>query len=320
MWFENYLRGRKQMVVASEGKSVWSSIGRGVPQGSILGLLLFTDGLPAVVKQCTVNLYADETTLYCCCRDPQEVKYALEADLEAVANWIDANNLKMNIGKTQLVILCRNRWSNECDNLVISYRGVDIARKGSSQYLGVTMDSQLKRKVHIQHVRQKCFMSLSKLWRVSHFLPTPTRVKIYNALVLPHLDYCCVLWHSCGSVLTQKVEQIQIITSSSSYTPSETLRSSYTGWHCHNDERCSSYRFSTGAYTVELQSTFAQSSHWIGKCNMQELEAKITSTWRGPVHEFQASLLWNQLPSELKELTQPLLKGQYMHTRCCDYL
>ena len=108
MWFENYLRGRKQRVVACDGKSVWSSIGRGVPQGSILGLLLFND-LPTVVKQCTVNLYADETTLYCCYRDPQEVKYALEADLEAVANWIDVNNLKMNIGKTQLMVLYRNR-------------------------------------------------------------------------------------------------------------------------------------------------------------------------------------------------------------------
>ena len=117
-----------------------------------------------------------------------------------------------------------------CDNLTISHRGVDIACKGSIQYLGVTVDSQLKWKEHIQHVRQKCFMSLSKLRRVSHFFPTPTRLKIYNALVLPHLDYCCVLWHSCGSVLTQKVERIQnygmrIITSFSRYTPSETLRS-----------------------------------------------------------------------------------------------
>ena len=106
-----------------------------------------------------------------------------------------------------------------CDNLIISHGGVDIVCKGSIWYPSVSMP-----------VRQRCFMSLSKLQRVSQFLPTPTRVKIYNTLVLPHLDYCCVLWHSCGSVLTQKVEQIQmrIITFSSGYTPSETLRS-YTG-------------------------------------------------------------------------------------------
>ena len=223
MRFEDYLRGRKQRVVACVEKSVWSSIERGVPQGSILGLFLFivfADDLPTVVKQCTVNLYADDTTVYCCCRDPQEVRCALEAEMEAVAKWIDANNLKIYIGKTQFMVLYRNRKRNVCDNLVISHRGVEIAWSGSIQYLGVTVDSQLEWKEHIQHVRQKCFMSLSKLQRVSHFLPTPTRLKIYNALVLPHLDYCCVLWHSCGSVLTQKVEQIQnygmrIITSSS---------------------------------------------------------------------------------------------------------
>ena len=76
MWFENYLRGRKQRVVPCGRKSVWSSTGRGVPQGSILGPLLFTvfaNDLSTGVKQCTVNLYTDDTTLYCCCRDPQEV-------------------------------------------------------------------------------------------------------------------------------------------------------------------------------------------------------------------------------------------------------
>ena len=128
---------------------------------------------------------------------------------------IDANNLKMNIGKMQLMAPCRNRRRNVCNSLIISRRGVDIAHKGSIRYLGVTVDSQLKWKEHIQHVKQKCIMSLSK---------------IYNALVLPYLDYCCVLWYSCGSVLTQKVEQIlnygmRIITSSSRYTPSETVRS-----------------------------------------------------------------------------------------------
>lgn len=80
MWFENYLRGRKQrdLHVCGE-KSAWS-IRKGVPQGSILGSLIFTvfaNDLPTVVKQCTVNLYVDDTTLYCCCRDPQEVKWKL---------------------------------------------------------------------------------------------------------------------------------------------------------------------------------------------------------------------------------------------------
>ena len=140
---------------------------------------------------------------------------------------IDANNLKMNIGKMQLMAPCRNRRRNVCNNLIISRRGVDIAHKGSILYLGVAVDSQLKWKEHIQHVRQKCFMSLSKSAKSQ---PTPTQLKIYNALVLPYLDYCCVVWYSCGSVLTQKVEQIlnygmRIITSSSRYIPSETVRS-----------------------------------------------------------------------------------------------
>ena len=76
------------------------------------------------------------------------MRCALEADMEAVAKWIDADNLRMNIGKTQFMVLCRNRKRNMCDNLIISHKGVDIARKGSIRYLGVTVDNQLTEGTH----------------------------------------------------------------------------------------------------------------------------------------------------------------------------
>ena len=181
------------------------------------------------------------------------------------------------------------------------------------------MDSGLKWNIkeHIQHVRQKCFMSLSKLRRVSHFLPTPTRLKIYNALVIPHLDYYCVLWHSCGSVLTEKVEQIQnyrmrIITSSSKYTPSETLRSKlHCSWMTLSQRRevfqlSLVHRCIHGVVPKYLRSKFTlnremQYARTRGQNNIH-LGRPSTNFYRNSF-EFQAALLWNRLPSELKELT-----------------
>ena len=73
----------------------------------------------------------------------------MEADMDGVANWIDANDLEMNVEKTQFMVLCRNRKRSMCNNLIISHREVDIAHTGSIRYLGVTVDSQLKWKEHI---------------------------------------------------------------------------------------------------------------------------------------------------------------------------
>ena len=173
------------------------------------------------------------------------------------------------------------------------------------------MDSQLKWKEHIQHVRQKCFISLYKLRRVSYFLPTPTWVKIYNALVLPHLDYCCVLWHSCGSVLTQNVEQIQnygmrIITSSCRYTPSETLRSKLHWMTLSQRQevfqlslvhRCihsGAPKYLHSKFTLNREMQYARTR---GQNNIHLRRPCTNFYWNS--FEFQAALSWNRLPSEL---------------------
>ena len=91
------------------------------------------------------------------------------------------------------------------------------------------MDEDLKWKKHIKEVWKKCFIGLSQMRRISQFLPLQTRKSLYNALVLPHIDYCCVIWHDCGATLAQGIERIQnygmrVITSSPPRTPSAELR------------------------------------------------------------------------------------------------
>ena len=103
-WFKDYLTGRMQRVCVDSTFSDWTTITRGVPQGSILGPLLFliyVNDLPDVATQCTLNLYADDTTLYYSDKDPLKVQRALNVDLDQTARWIKANGLRMNIAKTQ---------------------------------------------------------------------------------------------------------------------------------------------------------------------------------------------------------------------------
>ena len=91
-WFSSYLSGRQQRVCLDGSFSDWASISKGVPQGSILGPLLFlvfVNDLPTAVERCSVNLYADDTTIYFASKDPSHVQSALTIDLENIASWID---------------------------------------------------------------------------------------------------------------------------------------------------------------------------------------------------------------------------------------
>ena len=95
--------------------------------------------------------------------------------------------------------------------------------------LGVVLDDGLTWQEQIANVRRKCFAGLAKLRRVKDVLPADTKKKIYNAIVLPHLDYCCVVWQECSVELRRKVETIQnygmrLILSKPARTPSVGLR------------------------------------------------------------------------------------------------
>ena len=211
-WFKGYLAGRKQRVIVDGASSGWSEVVCGVPQGSILGplmFLIFVNDLPDVVSKCMVNLYADDTTIYYANKDSKKVTITLNADLSSIVDCIEHNRLKMKINKTQLMTLGRKACKHQYDQIRVNVRGTNIAKSDQVKYLGVIVDSDLSWKAHIAKIRQKAFAALASIRRTSHFLPSKTCKTMYNSTVLPHLDYCSTIWHSCSSTLSQSIERIQ---------------------------------------------------------------------------------------------------------------
>ena len=175
--------------------------------------------------------YADDTTLYFTSDNVSGLSKSLNADLEGVENWVEQNGLKLNEMKTQMLLLGWRKRAQELGDVNVELKGQKVERCGKVKYLGVWIDEDLSWRDHIEAVRRKCYAGLAKISRLRDSLPAVTKRRIYNALVLPHLDYCCVVWQECGKVLQQKVERIQnyamrLICSKPPRTSSQDLRKS----------------------------------------------------------------------------------------------
>ena len=168
-----------------------------------------------------------DTTLSHVSRDAA-LESGMTEDLESVARWVDANKLRLNARKTQMLLMSRKRREQELEQVGVRVGDQEVERSRKVKCLGIMIDDGLKWQEHNGHVRRKCFASLAKLRRQRDVLPVSTKKKLYNAIALPYLDYCSVVWHEC-SVQLKKVERIQNyrmrpILSQPARAPSDELR------------------------------------------------------------------------------------------------
>ena len=214
-WFCSYLHRRMQRVCVGGELSNSVAMEKGVPQGSILGPLLFlvyVNDLPNTIVHSSTRQYADDTTLVLVSKNREDLERCLEEDLLAMNKWTEANKLtnpNPNVQKTQLMVLARNRRQKEADQVDIKLEGRKLERSTLVKCLGVIFDDKLKFTEHIKAVKRRACAGLTKLRMLQHSLPPNIKTKLYNAIVLPHLDYCSVIWMECARSLRLELQKLQ---------------------------------------------------------------------------------------------------------------
>jgi len=206
---KSYLTSRTQCVEVEGIKSGYTNIKIGVPQGSILGPLLFLlyiNDFPIICKHSKCILYADDTAIFFESDNTIQLQNMLNNDLPSICKWLQANKLSLNTEKTYCQIY---NMSRKEINPTVSLNGKNIQFVNKTKYLGMWIDDKLSWSEHIDYVSTTISTSIGILYRSKYFLDQNTRMLLYNSLVLPHLNYCAIIWAHTFSTYMEKIEILQ---------------------------------------------------------------------------------------------------------------
>ena len=209
-WFRNYLSNRKQYVQYKNCKSSVHDILCGVPQGSVLGPLLFiiyTNDLPNCLKLSKTILFADDTTMYLSSNNLTYLYNNINEELDSLKDWFRANKLSLNVSKTNYVIF-NNKNIIIPDQLKLKIGDELIELKNTVKFLGIYIDSKLDWHDHIKFIKNKLSSGNYAINRIKHLLSHKHLITLYYSLIYPYLDYGIILW---GSTHTSYLKQIQIM-------------------------------------------------------------------------------------------------------------
>ena len=190
-WFSSYLYQRKQFVHYMGNDSHVQTIKCGVPQGSVLGPLLFiiyTNDLPGCLNLTKSILFADDTTIYLSSNNISYLYTTMNGELIKPTDWFRANKLSLNISKTNYILFTyQNR--QVVTNIDLQLSDISIERTKYTKFLGIYIDEKFKWDEHINVMKTKISKSFFAINKVKHILPRNMLTTLYYSLIYPYLTY-----------------------------------------------------------------------------------------------------------------------------------
>ena len=199
-WFRSYLTGRKQYVHINSISSDPGLVTCGVPQGSILGPLLFliyvNDMETSIDSDCKLILYADDSAIFYAHKDPHVISSKLGSVLDKCSTWLVNNKLSLHLGKTECILFGPKRKLNDFKDFSIVCNNHVIKSADHVKYLGVIIDNSLCGEYIVDSIVQKVNSRLKFLYRQARFLDLKCKMSLCSSLIQCHIDYASSAWYS----------------------------------------------------------------------------------------------------------------------------
>ena len=210
-WIRSYLSERSQKVTVNGTTSSERSITCGVPQGSILGPLLFLiylNDLNEALQNCLVFHFADDTNLLFSHKNSDHLHKIINQELKILFEWLCANRLSLNASKTEFIIF-RPPKKTLVDRVTLKLNGIKIYESPKIKYLGILLDNRLTWKHHIHELSKKLSRSLGMIYKIRHFCTPVVLRSLYFSLFNSHLSYGLAVWGNCNGIYSEKLKILQ---------------------------------------------------------------------------------------------------------------
>ena len=328
-WFTSYLSSRTAVTSINNSTSTPKPVTVGVPQGSILGPLLFLiyiNDLPDCLNNCKSILYADDTLLYYSAKSVKDLQAIINDDLQSLSHWLNDSLLTLNYDKTKFMIFTNRQRSTPSD-INITINNKTVLQATSFKYLGLTLTPDLSWQEHIDNMITKISQRLGVLRRIKQFLDLDTRCTLYTSLILPLFDYADTIWGDKNNVvlmnslqtLENKAAKI-ILDELPWYSATEALRR--LNWtklqtRRHNHRCTFIYKCMNGFIDFNFDLVKNENIHDHDTRRRSNLHLPKARTNKGKHRPaYQASLDFNNLETELKN-AESLPKFKTLLKRRC---
>lgn len=210
----NYLKNRQQKVIVNNTQSEWWETNQGVPQGTVLGPLLFllyvNDMSDVIGNDCSIAQFADDTLLSVSRKDPEEAARILAHTVDKIVIYFESHKLRINVDKTKFMVLHGAKLKSKVElnnGVVLKLHDQTIEQVKEAKYLGIIFDQTLSFKTQVKKILKNMATGIKTIYTIRPYVPLKTRILLLHSLVLCHLNYPAVLLTGINNTVLESIEK-----------------------------------------------------------------------------------------------------------------